>query len=56
MKPQAPETWWDLSSQQVTGANFTVPLPASRGTRGLNIAYAKNDDGTFTVYVLWYET
>ena len=56
MKPQAPETWWDLSSQQVTGANFTVPPPDSKGTRGLNIAYAKNDDGTLTVYVLWCET
>ena len=56
LNPQASETWWDLSSQQVTGANFTVPPPNSKGTRGLNIAYAKNDDGTLTVYVLWYET
>ena len=56
LNPQAPETWWDLSSQQVTGANFTVPPPGAQGTRGLNIAYAKNEDGTLTVYVLWYET
>lgn len=56
LNPQAPETWWDLSSQKLTGANFTVPPPDSKGARGLNIAYAKNDDGTLTVYVLWYET
>ena len=56
LNPQAPETWWDLSSQQLTGANFTVPPPGSKGMRGLNIAYAKNEDGTLTVYVLWCET
>ena len=56
LNPQASETWWDLSSQQVTGASFTVPPPGSKGTRGLNIAYTKNEDGTLTVYVLWHET
>jgi len=50
------EVWWDLSSKSMSGANFSVPPPGSKGTRGLNIAYVKNDDNTLTVYVLWYET
>ncbi len=52
----APETWWMLSSTASLGAKFSVPPPNSKGTRGLNIAYTKNDDKTLTVYVLWYET
>ena len=56
LRPQSAEAWWDLSSKSVSGANFSVPPPGSKGTRGLNIAYVKNDDNTLTVYVLWYET
>jgi hypothetical protein len=52
----APETWWSLSSKTSLGAKLSVPPPSSKGTRGLNIAYTKNDDKTLTVYVLWYET
>ncbi|MDA7884801.1 hypothetical protein N9B23_00355 [bacterium] len=52
----APETWWKLSSKATLGAKLSVPPPNSKGTRGLNIAYTKNDDKTLTVYVLWYET
>ena len=56
LKPKAAEPWWDLSSQQLSGASFSVPPPKSKGWRGLNIAYTENDDGTLTVYVLWFET
>jgi hypothetical protein len=56
LRPQASETWWDLSSKKLSGANFSVPPPNSQGTRGLNVAYAKNDEKTLTVYVLWHET
>lgn len=56
LKPEAGEAWWDLSSRQLQGADFIVPPPGSQGSRGLNIAYSKNDDGTLTVYVLWHET
>ena len=56
LHPKAAETWWDLSSKTLSGANFSVPPPNSQGTRGLNIAYVKNDDNTLTVYVLWHET
>ncbi len=52
----AGETWWDLSSQHLSGATFIVPPPNSKGSRGLNIAYTDNHDGTLTVYVLWFET
>jgi hypothetical protein len=56
LNPQASEDWWDLSDKTLCGANFTVPPPNSKGTRGLNIAYVPNDDNTLTVYVLWHET
>ena len=56
LHPKAAETWWDLSSKTLSGANFSVPPPNAQGTRGLNIAYVKNDDNTLTVYVLWHET
>ena len=53
---KAKESWWDISSQTLSGGNFSVPPPKATGTRGLNIGYVKNDDGTLTVYVLWHET
>jgi hypothetical protein len=56
LDPNATDSWWDVSSQKLTGENFTVPPPNSSGTRGLNIGYITNDDGTLTVYVLWHET
>ena len=56
LQPDAPEKWWDVSAQSLTGENFSVPPPNSTGTRGLNIGYIKNADGTLTVYVLWHET
>jgi hypothetical protein len=56
LNPKAAETWWDVSSKTLSGGNFTVPPPHSAGTRGLNVGYVTNDDGTLTVYVLWHET
>jgi predicted small secreted protein len=56
LNPQATEVWWDVSSKKLSGGNFSVPPPNAAGTRGLNIGYCKNDDGTVTVYVLWHET
>lgn len=56
LNPKGNESWWDLSSQELTGANFSVPSPNSSGTRGLNVAFTENDDKTLTVYVLWHET
>jgi hypothetical protein len=56
LQPQAVEAWWDVSAQTLTGASFSVPPPGSAGTRGLNVGYVENDDGTLTVYVLWHET
>lgn len=56
LEPGAAEKWWDVSKQTLTGGNFSVPPPKSSGTRGLNIGYTKNADGTLTVYVLWHET
>ncbi|MEM7246248.1 MAG: hypothetical protein AAF533_12945 [Acidobacteriota bacterium] len=52
----SPQAWWDVASQQLTGARFTVPPPDSPGTRGLAIGHVDNGDGTLTVYVLWHET
>ena len=46
LQSKAAETWSDLSSQTRSGASFSVPPPNSQGTRGLNIAYVKNDDNT----------
>jgi hypothetical protein len=56
LDPKATDMWWDISSQTLSGGNFSVPPPKSKGTRGLSIGYIKNDDGTLTVYVLWHET
>ena len=56
LNPEATESWWDISSQTLIGGNFLVPPPDSPGTRGLNIGFSNNDDGTLTVFVLWYET
>ena len=56
LDPKATDMWWDISSQTLSGGNFSVPPPKSKGTRGLSIGYVKNDDGTLTVYVLWHET
>jgi hypothetical protein len=56
LDPTTSEKWWDISSQTLSGGNFTVPPPKSSGTRGLNIGFVKNDNGTLTVYVLWHET
>lgn len=56
LEPGAADKWWDVSKQTLTGGNFSVPPPKSSGTRGLNIGYTKNADGTLTVYVLWHET
>lgn len=56
LEPKAAESWWDVSAKTLTGGNFTVPPPDSTGTRGLNVGYVKNGDGTLTVYVLWHET
>lgn len=56
MDPKATDKWWDISSQKLTGGNFSVPPPNAPGGRGLNIGYTKNADGTLTVYVLWHET
>lgn len=52
----AADKWWDVSKQTLTGGSFSVPPPKSSGTRGLNIGYTRNADGTLTVYVLWHET
>lgn len=56
LEPGATDEWWDVSKHSLTGGNFSVPSPKSSGTRGLNIGYTKNADGTLTVYVLWHET
>jgi hypothetical protein len=56
LAPDAADKWWDVSKQTLTGGNFSVPPPNSTGTRGLNIGYTKNADGTLMVYVLWHET
>lgn len=56
LDPRAAEKWWNISSQRLFGGSFLVPPPNSSGTRGLNVGYVKNEDGTLTVYVLWCET
>jgi hypothetical protein len=56
LDPKAKEPWWDAPKRTLIGGQFTVPPPNSQGTRGLNIGYEKNDDGTLTVFVLWHET
>jgi hypothetical protein len=56
LRPEAKESWWDVGSQKLTGGSFSVPPPKAQGSRGLNIGYKSNDDGTLTVYVLWHET
>ncbi len=50
------EAWWDCQTKKLFGGNFTVPPPGSQGTRALHIGIADNGDGTFTVYVYWFET
>jgi hypothetical protein len=48
--------WWDVSSIRLEGGNFEVPSQGGTGVRGLDVGYAKNADGTLTVYVFWWET
>ena len=48
--------WWDPSSRSLVGGDFTVPPPNAPGNRGLCIGIAGNQDGTYTVYVRWFET
>ena len=49
------ETWWDVANRKLIGDNFIVPPPGSTGGRALNIGIFDNDDGSFTVYVYWFE-
>ena len=49
------ETWWDVANRKLIGDNFNVPPPGSTGARALNIGIFDNDDGSFTVYVYWFE-
>lgn len=56
LDPHALDNWWDVSSQKLSGGNFSVPPPKAQGGRGLNVGYFHNGDGTMTVYVLWHET
>ena len=49
------EKWWDPAEQSLIGADFVVPPPGSNGSRDLNIGISDNGNGTFTVYVHWFE-
>ena len=49
-------SWWNLSEKDVWGASFSVPARGMQGTRGLEIAYQPDADGSTVFYVLWFET
>jgi hypothetical protein len=55
-EPETAVSWWDVSSQRLTGASLIVSLPDSTAECGLDAAYVDNPDGTMTVYVIWCET
>jgi hypothetical protein len=54
-EPKTAVSWWDVSSQRLTGASLIVKSPDSAADRGLDAAYVDNPDGTMTVYVVWSE-
>jgi hypothetical protein len=55
-EPKTAVSWWDVSSQRLTGASLIVKSPDSAGDCGLDVAYTHNPDGTMTVYAVWCET
>ena len=44
------EVWWDPNLHPLVGDDFNVKSDA------VNIGILDNDDGSFTVYVRWFET
>ena len=49
------DNWWNPSGQSQIGGDFIVPDPQTGADRGLNIGIDTNQDGTFTVYVSWFD-